>query len=83
MKQNIQTIRLIVCADQVAERNQEIAPEFVPQVERARSHLRTMSGTTVMDALLTCLRSSLNFDLQLTSQSRATDDNSKRPFVRR
>jgi len=83
MKQNIKTIRLIVCADQVAERNQKIAPEFVPQVEQARAHLRTMSGTAVMDALLTCLRSSLNFDLQLTSQSRATDDNSKRPFVRR
>jgi len=82
MKQNIQTIRLIVCADQVAERNQEIAPEFVPQVERAREHLQTLSGPAVMDALLACFRSSLNFDLQLTSQSHETGQKSKRPFRR-
>jgi len=85
MKKQVQIIRLLVCADQVAERNQTLAPEFLPQVEQARAHLRTMSGPAVMDAVLACLRSSLNFDLQLTSQSRATDDKSKskRPFVRR
>jgi len=85
MKKEIQTIRLLVCADQVAERNQEIAPEFVAQVEQARAHLRTMSGDAVMNALLACLRSSLNFDLELhLSKSRATDDKSKskRPFRR-
>lgn len=79
MKQQVQTLRLIVGAARADDRNQKIAPEFVPQIEQANAHLQMMSGRAVVDALLICIRNGFNLDLDLQTHTRIDSEESKRP----
>lgn len=75
-KKTLNALRLICGAAKVNKN--EIAPEYISQIERARAELAIMRGTDVVDALLLLQRTGLSLDIDVRQRMTITSEKSER-----
>lgn len=76
-KKTLKALRLVCGAAKVVNEN-EIDPEYIPQIKLARAELAMMRGTDVVDALLLSQRTGLSLDIDVRQRMTITSEKSER-----